>query len=171
VTGHVEINCAVLGNGSAMRASVLEQPVSWDEFLTYEEKYLRGGEGMKSAERIIPAPLSDELTSKIQSMTIEAFQAIDGNGTARIDFLALPDENRVYLNEINTMPGSLAFYLWQESGISMRELVHQLAELGREVHAEKRRNSYDYRTDLINLAQMRGVKGLKGVKSKAPSTG
>jgi D-alanine-D-alanine ligase len=167
VTGHVEINCAVLGNGSKIRASVLEQPVSWDEFLTYEEKYLRGSEGMKSAERIIPAPLSDEMTAKIQGMAIEAFQAIDGHGTARIDFLVIPDQNQVYLNEINTMPGSLAFYLWQETGLSMRELVHQLVELAREAHAEKRRNSYDYRTDLINLAQMRGIKGVKGVKSGA----
>ena len=59
VTNHVEINCAVMGNGDDIRPSVLEQPISWDEYLTYEEKYLRGSEGMKSAERIIPAPLSD----------------------------------------------------------------------------------------------------------------
>ncbi len=165
ITNHVEINCAVLGNGEQIRASVLEQPVSWDEFLTYEEKYLRGNEGMKSAERIIPAPLPDELTNQIQQIAIDAFRAIDGHGTARIDFLVKPDENIVFLNEINTMPGSLAFYLWRETGLSWRDLVDELVRLARDAHAEKRRNTYDYHTDLINVAQMKGLKGVKGTKS------
>ena len=165
ISGHVEINCSVMGNGDHITASVLEQPVSWDEFLTYEEKYLRGNEGMKSAERIIPAPISEELTTRIQQLAINAFRAIDGYGIARIDFLAKPAENEVYLNEINTMPGSLAFYLWDASGLSMGELVHKLVELARDAHGEKRSSSYDYRTDLINLAQMRGLKGVKGAKA------
>ena len=167
ITGHAEINCAVLGAGSNIQASVLEHPISWDEMLTFEEKYLRGSEGMKSAERIIPAPLTPELSERIQQTAIHAFKAIDGSGTARIDFLVKPEQNEIYLNEINTMPGSLAFYLWQESGIDMTQLVHQLVGLARETHAEKRRNSYDYRTDLVNLAQVRGLKGVKGVKNSA----
>lgn len=170
ISGHVEINCSVMGNGDQIKASVLEQPVSWDEFLTYEEKYLRGSEGMKSAERIIPAPISAALTERIQQIAINAFRAIDGSGIARIDFLAKPAEDVVYLNEINTMPGSLAFYLWQESGLSMTDLVHRLVELAREAYAEKRRSSYDYRTDLINLAQMRGLKGVKGAKATSRSS-
>jgi D-alanine-D-alanine ligase len=161
----VEINCAVMGNGSNIRASVLEQPVSWDQFLTYEEKYLRGGEGMKSADRIIPAPIGDELTEKIKSIAVSAFRAIGGCGTARLDFLVKSDSDAVFLNEINTMPGSLAFYLWQEEGLSPRDMVHQLVELAREAHAEKRRNTYDYRTNLVEHAAARGVKGLKGAKS------
>lgn len=170
ISGHVEINCSVMGNGDHIMASVLEQPVSWDEFLTYEEKYLRGSEGMKSAERIIPAPLSEGLTARIQQLAVDAFRAIDGYGIARIDFIAKPAENIVYLNEINTMPGSLAFYLWEASGLSMTELVHKLVELARDAYAEKRSSSYDYRTDLINLAQMRGLKGVKGAKATARSS-
>lgn len=166
ITDCVEINCALLGNGDDIRASVLEQPISWQEFLTYEEKYLRGSEGMKSAERIIPAPLGPELTSQIQQIAIRAFKAIDGYGTARIDFLVKPHKNEVYLNEINTLPGSLAFYLWEASGISMRELVHQLVQLAQDAHAEKRRNTYDYQTDLINLTSMHGLKGIKGAKNR-----
>src|SRR5690606_35477034 len=167
ISGQVEINCSVMGHGSQIQASVLEQPISWDEFLTYEEKYLRGSEGMKSAERIIPAPISADLTARIQQLAIDTFRIIDGCGIARIDFLVQPDKGVVYLNEINTMPGSLAFYLWQETGIGMSELVHRLVELARDAYAEKRRTSYDYRTDLINLAQMRGLKGVKGAKSGA----
>jgi D-alanine-D-alanine ligase len=165
VTGAVEINCAVMGNGNDIQASVLEQPVSWEEFLTYEEKYMRGSEGMKSAERIIPAPISPELTARIQQLAITAFHAIDGYGTARIDFLAKPDEDVVYLNEINTMPGSLAFYLWEETGIPMRQLVQRLVDLAREAHAEKRGSSYDFRADLLNLTALHGLKGAKGAKT------
>ena len=124
---------------------------------------MRGGEGMKSAERVIPAPISAELTAKIQQTAIDAFKAIDGRGTARIDFLVQPEERNVfYLNELNTMPGSLAFYLWQETGMSPRDVVHKLVELAREAHAEKRRNTYNYQTNLIALAAARGLKGAKG---------
>lgn len=170
VTGGAEINCAVLGDDRDLRPSVLEQPVSWEEFLTYDEKYMRGGEGMKSAERIIPAPLSQALTAQVQDYALRAFRAIDGRGTARIDFLVKPDSGEIWLNEINTMPGSLAFYLWQESGMSMADLVHRLVALAREAHAEKRRTSFDYQTDLITLAAARGLKGTKGGKTASEKT-
>lgn len=169
VTEATEINCAVIGNGTHIQASVLEQPVSWEEYLTYEEKYMRGSEGMKSADRIIPAPLTPGLTLRIQQAAVEAFKAIDGYGTARIDFLVKPDEDRFYLNEINTMPGSLAFYLWQEGGVDMPELVSQLVTLAQEAHAEKRRNTYDYQTELLKLTATRGIKGAKAVPSKPNS--
>jgi D-alanine-D-alanine ligase len=165
VENAVEINCAVIGNDNNIRASVLEQPVSWDQFLTYEEKYMRGDEGMKSADRIIPAPLSDELTAKIKAIAIQAFRAIEGRGTARIDFLLKPDSDEIYLNEMNTLPGSLAFYLWQHEGLSPREIVHQLVELAQDAHAEKRRSTYDYRTNLVEHAAIRGLKGVKGSKN------
>jgi D-alanine-D-alanine ligase len=169
VVGGVEINCAVMGLGNQIQTSVLEQPVSWEQFLTYEEKYLRGGEGMKSAERIIPAPISAELTRRIQEYATAAFKAIDGRGIARIDFLVKPDQNEVYLNEPNTLPGSLAFYLWQETGMSPRDVVEQLVKLAQEAHVEKRRTTYNYRTNLIALTATRGLKGLKGAKSSLSS--
>lgn len=164
VTDCVEINCAVLGDARSLEASVLEQPVSWQEFLTYDEKYLRGGEGMKSAERLIPAPLSPEITVKVQQTALNAFRAIDGRGTARIDFLVRPDSGEVFLNEINTLPGSLAFYLWQEMGRPPREIVDRLVALARDAHADKRRNTYNYQTNLISLTAARGAKGMKGAK-------
>lgn len=165
VTNCVEINCSVLGDERRLDTSVLEQPVSWEQFLTYEEKYLRGGDGMKSAERIIPAPISPELTEHIQTIAKQAFSAIDGRGIARIDFLVRPEQDEVYLNEINTLPGSMAFYLWQETGMSAAQVVDRLVEIGREAHAQKRRNTYNYQTSLIALTAARGVKGMKGAKS------
>lgn len=163
VTDCIEINCAVMGNGNQIEASVLEQPVSWEQFLTYEEKYMRGNQGMKSAQRLIPAPLSDDLTALIKNYAIEAFKAIDGRGTARIDFLVR--DNEVYLNEMNTMPGSLALYLWSEMGISASEVVDKLVRLAQDAYAEKRRSTYDYQTDLISLTTARGLKGVKGTKN------
>lgn len=162
VTNCKEINCSVMGYGDGIRPSVLEQPVSWQEYLTYEEKYMRGNEGMKSAERLIPAPIGEIWTQRIQQYAVDAFKAIDGHGIARIDFLMRDDE--VFLNEINTMPGSLALYLWRETGLSSLDVVMHLVEIAQEAHAEKRRNTYDYQTDLISITASRGLKGVKGTK-------
>ena len=162
VTDGIEINCSVIGLGETFEASTLEQPVSWDEFLSYEDKYLRGGEGMKSAERLIPAPIDPTLASAIQDTSIHAFKVVDGRGIARIDYLVRPQAKEYYLNEINTMPGSLAFYLWREEGYSNGELVAKLVQLAIDAHAIKRRNVYDYRTNLVEVASQRGAKGGKG---------
>lgn len=164
ISDGIEVNCSVIGFGDRYEASTLEQPVSWDEFLSYEDKYLRGDEGMKSAERLIPAPISPELSERIKSTSIAAFKAVDGRGIARVDYLARPDRDELYLNEINTMPGSLAFYLWREDGYTAADLVIKLVELARDAHAEKRRSFYDYQTNLVDLASRRGVKGGKGAK-------
>ena len=168
MSGHVEINCSVLGNSPELRASPLEQPLSWDEFLTYEEKYLHGPEGMKNAGRIIPAPLDEALTRRIQQLALRAFRAIDGHGIARIDFFVKPADAEIWLGEINTMPGSLAAWLWQESGLSFSDLVEELIELAQVAHAEKRRTSYDYRSELLSLTRRHGLKGAKGKPAAPP---
>ena len=162
VTQGIEINCSVIGYGDNIQTSVLEQPISWSEFLAFEDKYLRGNQGMKSADRIIPAPISDELTQRIQDLSIQAFKAVDGRGIVRIDYLVKPDTNEVYLNELNTMPGSLSFYLWRATGISDTQLVDKLVTFARDAYADKRRNMYDYKTNLVSLAAGRGLKGIKG---------
>lgn len=156
-----EINCAVMGYGDDFHASVLEQPISWEDFLTYEEKYMRGDGGMKGSERIIPADLPEALTERIRNMAIQAFRAIDGCGIARLDFLYDKATDTVYLNEINTMPGSLAFYLWQATGISSSELVAKLVQYAQNAYADKRRNTYNYQTSLVSMTASRGLKGVK----------
>lgn len=162
VEGAIEINCAVMGNHD-VRASVLEQPITWQEFLTYEEKYMRGegAAGMKGAERRIPAPIDDNLAERICDTAIRAFRAVDGRGTARVDFLVREETDEVFLNEINTMPGSLAFYLWQEEGMPPAQVVDELVQLAFEAHAEKRKTVYNYKTGLIEHAAVRGLKGIK----------
>jgi D-alanine-D-alanine ligase len=146
-----------------VRSSVLGQPVTWQEFLTYEEKYMRseGAAGMKGAERKVPAPISDELTQRIRSMAVQAFKCVDGRGTARVDFLVREAAGEVVLNEINTLPGSLAFYLWKEEGMSPSDVVDELITLAFDAYAEKRKTTYNYKTGLIAHAAARGLKGMK----------
>ena len=161
IDGATEINCALMGN-TIIRPSVLEQPVGWEQFLTFKDKYLSGGDGMKSAERLIPAPLPADLSAHIRQLAVDAFRAVDGRGTARIDFL-LKGET-VYINEINTLPGSLAFYLWQAEGMTPAQVCDELIRLALEAHADKRRTTYDYKSGLVAHAAARGLKGMKGVK-------
>ena len=159
----MEINCSVIGNDDPM-PSVLEQPVAWQEFLSYEDKYLRGGkgEGMKGASRRIPAPISPELTEKIQTLAVEAFKAVDCAGIARIDVLVNEKTEEVFINEINTIPGSLSFYLWEPSGVPFTELTDRLIQLALERHAEKSRNQYSFDTTILKKvaagAKMGGAK-------------
>lgn len=164
VVGGIEINCSVIGYGDEVRASVLEQPLAWSDFLGFEDKYLRGNKGMKSADRLIPAPLSPALSQRIEQLALAAFRAVDGRGIVRIDFLVKPEQDEVYINELNTMPGSLAFYLWQASGLSATQLVDALVNYAQQAHADKRRNTYDYKTNLVSVASVRGTKGTKGAK-------
>lgn len=133
----VEINCSVLGLNH-LETSVCEEPVMQGELLSYEDKYMRGGKegkhsagkGMASLSRIIPARISPQLTKKIQDMARTAFRAIDASGVARVDFMMNKKTKRVYINEINTIPGSLAFYLWEKSGYSFPHLIDKLIDLG-----------------------------------------
>lgn len=148
--GAVDVNCSVLGFGDDVRVSVCEQPVSWEQFLSYEDKYIRGGknQGMKGASRRIPAPISEALTKKVQDLAVRAFQAIDAAGVARIDFLITQDE-QVFVNEINTLPGSLSFYLWEASDLPFPKLLDRLVEIAQERHAVRQKTDYSFDSKLL----------------------
>jgi D-alanine-D-alanine ligase len=150
--GAIEINCSVLGNDEPM-ASVCEQPVAWQEFLSYDDKYLRGGkgqsQGMKSAQRRIPAPISDELTRRVQELAVAAFRAVDCAGIARVDCLVHESTGEVLVNEINTIPGSMSFYLWEASGIPFANLTDRLVQLALERHADRARSVRSYDSAVI----------------------
>lgn len=164
-----EINCSALGIGCRAEASVCEQPVSWKEFLTFDQKYMHGGkggketEGMRSLSRILPAPVGDEMTERIQKMTVDIFCAMDLKGVVRVDYMIDKADGALYVNEINTLPGSFAYYLWEPMGISFPALIDRLIEQAFEAHREKRRNNYAYGTNLLSHyhAGSRGTKGSK----------
>jgi D-alanine-D-alanine ligase len=135
-----EIECSVLGNDKP-EASVAGEIVPGKEFYDYTAKYLDEG-----SQLIIPAKLSKSETRKIQQLAIAAFKAVDGSGLSRVDFLMDPKNRKIYLNEINTMPGftAISMYpkLWAASGLGYPELIEKLIKLGLERHAEKKRNQY-----------------------------
>jgi len=125
-----EINCSALGYGANVQVSVCEQPVSWEEFLTFSEKYTRSaGDGMESLSRIVPAPISDEMTSRIQRLTADIFRALDCRTLSRVDFFVEEDGGIVF-NEINTLPGftSISMYpkLMMHEGMSYAVLLDRL---------------------------------------------
>jgi D-alanine-D-alanine ligase len=136
--GSIEINCSVLGHGDDLQVSVCEQPVSTGT-LSYADKYLSGAKGksgaktgatgMKSSQRLIPAPISDALTARIQEAALAAFRAIGAAGVARVDFLVAPERDWFVLNELNTLPGSLSFYLWEASGVHFDALLDRLVAI------------------------------------------
>lgn len=168
IASPVEINCAALGYGEDVRASVCEMPVpsTGEKFLNFFEKYLRNagtkGEssrGMKSLSRVVPAPIGDELTQRIQTMTCEIFKLLDCRGTVRIDFI-LDENDMLFVNEPNTIPGSLAFYLWKECGVSFSDLVEKMIEGALQAHADKNRNVYAFDSTILQKVAA-GVKGAK----------
>jgi D-alanine-D-alanine ligase len=135
-----EIECSVLGNDRP-QASVAGEIVPVKEFYDYAAKYLDEG-----SELIIPAKLTKGEAKKVQELAIRAFQAVDCSGLARVDFLMDPKTRKLYVNEINTMPGftAISMYpkLWAAAGLSYPDLIDRLIQLGLERHADKKKNQY-----------------------------
>ena len=164
----VEINCAAVGYGEDVRASVCEMPVpsSNDTFLDFWQKYLRNastkGEdsrGMKSLSRVVPAPIGDELTGRIQAMTCDIFKLLDCCGTVRVDFI-LDQNDMLFVNEPNTIPGSLAFYLWKASGLDFPKLIEKMVEDALRAHADKNSSVFAYDSSILKKVAA-GPKGSK----------
>jgi D-alanine-D-alanine ligase len=152
VEGGIEVNCAVIGRpGVEPRVSVCEQPVAVEGFLSFEDKYMSGGKGsgMKGAQRLIPAPISDALTAEVEHLAKRAFTAFGCAGVTRVDFL-IDSSERVYVNELNTIPGSFSFYLWEPAGVPFAQLMDDLIDFAREDHREKLRTTTVFDTNLLS---------------------
>jgi len=176
VTELREINCSVLGDRHEATPSVLEEPKSSsdEEVLTFQDKYMReNGEGAKdggaktadeapggmaSQDRILPAPLSDNRTERIRNLAVRLFHLFECAGVVRIDFMIDEATDTLYFNEINTIPGSFSFYLWEPSGVSFDELMDRLVTIARRRHRERngRVQTYD-----VNLLSEKSLEGLK----------
>lgn len=175
-----EVNISVLGNYEHQKLSVIEEVNGHNKFLTYEDKYIGGGKikakfgvksvpsckgskGMLSASRKIPADLSDKLKEEVETVAKKAFKALGSSGCSRIDFLIDSKKNKVYVNEINSIPGSLAFYLWEPLGKDYTELLDDMINIG--IKDYKKRSSKTYTFD-TNILQGFANNSLKGGKTK-----
>jgi D-alanine-D-alanine ligase len=164
-----EINCSVLGDYETAEASECEEPVSSDEILSYEDKYLSSGgskseggsKGMTSLSRKLPAPLSSEEREEIRTLAVKTFQALNCNGVSRIDFMIDKDTNKLYVNEINTIPGSLAFYLWDPVGVKYDDLLDRMVSLALKRDRELGEISYSFDTNILSGVKLGGMKGSK----------
>lgn len=164
----LEINCSVLGDREECRPSVCEQPLGKEELLSFEDKYMSGSDadkGMASADRKIPAPISNELTEKIQKLSCDIFRILNGAGVARLDFLVNEETEEVYFNEINTIPGSFSYYLWKETDLDFESLLKELFAIAVKRHREKNGQVRSYDTNLLSEKAIRGIKGMKQSKS------
>lgn len=161
----MEINCSVLGDADNRETSVCEEPISHKDFLTYDEKYGGGGakSGMQASQKKIPADIPEETSAKIRKMAADTFRVLACNGVSRVDVMIDKENDEIYVNEINTIPGSLSYYLWEETGITFKELIDRLIALALKRKRDTDRKTYSYDTNIF--AMRGGVKGgMKGAK-------
>ena len=160
-----EINCAVLGDENEAEASECEEPLHSDEILSYEDKYLNnakgGSKGMASVSRKIPAELSQDKRKEVRDMAVKAFQCLGCSGVSRIDFMIDRDTDKLYLNEINTIPGSLAFYLWEPVGVKYTQLLDRMIQLAMKREREEKSLTYTFDTNILSQQTLSGAKGVK----------
>ena len=163
-----EINCAVLGDENVAEASEIEEPLHSKDILSYEDKYCSGGgkktgasQSMAGVSRKIPAEVSPEMREEIRAMAVKSFQKLGCNGVARIDFMIDEENGKFYYNEINTIPGSLAFYLWEALGMKYREQLDRMVELALKRVREEAAVTYSFDTNILSGAVLGGSKAGK----------
>ena len=168
----VEVNISVLGNYRKQKLSVIEEVGGSKDFLTYDDKYISGGKtkgaksaGMASAKRIIPARISDDLRDKVNDVAIKAFRSLGASGVVRIDFLIDKKNKKVYANEINSIPGSLSFYLWDKTDKTYQELLNSTLNIAIRDYKDRINKTHTFDTNILaNFQNSGGIKGAKGVK-------
>ena len=142
--------------------------IGYNDILSFEEKYMSGkkggAKGMASVTRKIPAPISDEMRTEIREMAVKAFRALGCSGVSRIDFMIDGDENKVYLNEINTIPGSLSFYLWEPLGVQYTELLDRMIDLAMKRQRARKNLTFSFESNVLSGISLGGTKGAKGSK-------
>lgn len=146
-----ECNMAVLGYEGEFLTSVAEEPMGWTDLLSFADKYVKGSKNKGGKGKKPEANLSPELLERMEVLSKKAMAAIDAMGTARIDFLLEGDD--LFINEINTLPGSVAFYLWEGKGISFRELLTLLLKEGEERYAQRKETTFRYDANLLELTK------------------
>ena len=166
ITNLREINCSVLGDENEAIASECEEPMHTEDILSYEDKYVSnakgsGQKGMASVARKIPADLTPQRREEVRKLAVKAFKTLGCNGVSRIDFMIDEDNDKLYFNEINTIPGSLAFYLWEPVGVPYKELLDRMIGLALKRVRTEEGITFTFDTNILNTANFGGQKGGK----------
>lgn len=161
-----EINCSVMGDMVDAKASILEEPIGSDEILSYTDKYVGGGKtkgsgskGMATLQRKVPAEIPEETAKKIQEIAVKTFKILGCNGVSRIDFMIDLSDNNIYVNEINTIPGALSYYLWENTNKKFEVELDELINLAFKRNRERANRIYSYDQNILALGN--GIKGAK----------
>jgi len=159
----LELNCSVLGYNGESNASEIEMPVTGGDLLTYLDKYgaTGGSKGMASLKRVLPAPIEPELKEKIQKLSVDIFNNMDCRGVVRIDYMYDSESNGLYITEINTLPGSMAFYLWEATGLPYAKMIDKLVEFAMEAKQDKDDSNYAYSSNILTDVSLGGKTGPK----------
>ena len=168
-----------MGNYETQKVSEIEEVLSKNKFLTYSDKYIGSGKGklkgiksnslkasskgMATANRKLPAELEKNMKEEIEDIAIKAFKTIGTSGNARIDFLIDEKTNKVYINEINSIPGSLAFYLWDAKHINFSQVLDDMINTGIKDYKKRMSKTHSFESNILQgFAVNKGLKGGKG---------
>jgi len=176
----MELNISILGNYENLSIGAIEQVLPSKDLLTYEDKYIGSGKvkgklgvkykaskGMASASRIVPAKIDETLKKDVEDIAVKAFKALGSSGVVRIDFLVDSKTNKAYINEINSIPGSLSFYLWEPIGKEYTELLDDMINIGIKDYKKRIAKTHSFETNILKgFTELGGLKGMKGSKGK-----
>lgn len=156
-----EINCSVIGDTIDCETSVCEEPISSDEILSYTDKYVggnktkgvpvKGQKAMAASKKKLPAEITEEKKKEIENLAKQTFKVLGANGVSRIDFLIDENTNKTYVNEINTIPGALSYYLWEASGKPFTQEIDELVELALKRQRQRENRIYSYNQNILAL--------------------
>ena len=165
-----EINCSVVGDYEFAKASECEEPVKTDEILSYKDKYISGGKktgAMKSMNASVlrlPANIDKNVKERIQELALKTFEVLGCSGVIRIDFMIDNDTNEIFVNEVNTIPGSLSFHLWKATDLNYTKLLDELIDLALKRNREEKNITYSFDSNILSGVSMKSLKG--GTKLK-----
>lgn len=166
-----EVNCSVLGDYKDAQASECEEPIKTDTILSFNDKYISGGKkshgklnnekSMNAGVLRLPADISEEVKKTIQELSIKTFKTLGCSGVARIDFIIDNDTNKIYVNEINTIPGSLSFHLWKATNLNYTNLLDNLIDLSLKRNREEKNMTFSFDSNILSGYTLNGLKGSK----------
>lgn len=170
-----EVNCSVVGDYEEAMASECEEPVKTDEILSFTDKYISGGKkiggkmagsktSMNAGVLKLPAEITKEQKQTIQDLAIKTFKILGCSGVIRIDFMIDEDTNQIYVNEVNTIPGSLSFHLWRATNLNYTDLLDKLIDLSLKRNREDKQMTYSFDSNILSGYTSGGLKGIKGTK-------
>lgn len=163
-----EVNCSVVGDYESAEASECEEPIKTDEILSFNDKYisgrkkLGGTKSMNAGVLKLPADITPDVKQTIQELSLKTFKALGCSGVIRIDFMIDKDTNLIYVNEVNTIPGSLSFHLWKQTGLNYTDLLNRLIDLSLKRNREEKNVIYSFDSNILSECSTNGLKGLKG---------